>query len=133
PLQLHGAAPDPARSPAGRHRVRGQVAGAPGAAGQRPPQVAQGGARDPLTPAAGTAPRSLLSLPRAEVSLDPPAAGLPPQEGGCMAKYELPPLPYGYDALEPHIDVQTMQIHHTKHHQTYVDKLNAALAGHDDL
>ncbi|MDP9326114.1 MAG: superoxide dismutase [Candidatus Dormibacteraeota bacterium] len=50
-----------------------------------------------------------------------------------MAKYELPPLPYAYDALEPHIDAKTMEIHHTKHHQTYVDKLNAALEGHDDL
>jgi Fe-Mn family superoxide dismutase len=50
-----------------------------------------------------------------------------------MAKYELPPLPYGYDALEPHFDAKTMEIHHTKHHQTYVDKLNAALEGHDDL
>ncbi|MEA2684109.1 MAG: superoxide dismutase, Fe-Mn family [Chloroflexota bacterium] len=47
-----------------------------------------------------------------------------------MAKYELPKLPYGYDALEPHFDAQTMEIHHTKHHQTYVDKLNAALEGH---
>jgi Superoxide dismutase len=44
-----------------------------------------------------------------------------------MAKYELPPLPYSYDALEPHIDARTMEIHHTKHHQTYTDKLNAAL------
>ena len=44
-----------------------------------------------------------------------------------MGKYELPPLPYGYDALEPHIDARTMEIHHTKHHQTYTDKLNAAL------
>jgi Fe-Mn family superoxide dismutase len=48
-----------------------------------------------------------------------------------MAKYELPPLPYAYDALEPHIDAQTMEIHHTKHHQTYVDKLNAAIEGQD--
>ncbi len=39
----------------------------------------------------------------------------------------LPPLPFAPDALEPHIDAQTMQIHHSKHHQTYVDKLNAAL------
>lgn len=39
----------------------------------------------------------------------------------------LPPLPFAIDALEPHIDAQTMQIHHSKHHQTYVDKLNAAL------
>ena len=44
-----------------------------------------------------------------------------------MKKYELPPLPYAYDTLEPHIDSRTMEIHHTKHHQTYTDKLNAAL------
>jgi len=43
--------------------------------------------------------------------------------------FELPPLPYDYAALEPHIDEQTLHIHHDKHHQTYVDKANAALAG----
>ena len=43
--------------------------------------------------------------------------------------YELPPLPYDHAALEPHIDAQTMQLHHGKHHQTYVDKANAALEG----
>lgn len=43
--------------------------------------------------------------------------------------YTLPPLPYAYDALEPHIDAQTMQIHHTKHHQAYIDKVNAAISG----
>jgi len=47
--------------------------------------------------------------------------------------HTLPALPYPYDALEPHFDAQTMTIHHTKHHQTYVDKLNAALSGHPDL
>jgi Fe-Mn family superoxide dismutase len=47
--------------------------------------------------------------------------------------YSLPALPYAYDALEPHIDARTMEIHHTKHHQTYVSKLNEALEGHDDL
>jgi superoxide dismutase, Fe-Mn family len=45
--------------------------------------------------------------------------------------YEVPPLPYDYNALEPHIDEQTMQIHHDKHHQAYVDKVNAALEGTD--
>ena len=44
--------------------------------------------------------------------------------------YEVPPLPYDYDALEPHIDEQTMRLHHDKHHQAYVDKANAALDGH---
>jgi superoxide dismutase, Fe-Mn family len=49
------------------------------------------------------------------------------------ATYVLPALPYAYDALEPHIDAQTMQIHHDKHHKAYVDNLNKALAGHPDL
>jgi Fe-Mn family superoxide dismutase len=43
--------------------------------------------------------------------------------------FEVPPLPYAPDALEPHIDAQTMSLHHDKHHQAYVDKLNAALEG----
>ena len=47
--------------------------------------------------------------------------------------HELPTLTYAYNALEPHIDEQTMQIHHTKHHQTYVTKLNGALEGHPEL
>ena len=47
--------------------------------------------------------------------------------------HELPPLPYAYDALEPHIDEQTMRIHHDRHHQTYITNLNAALEGHSSL
>jgi superoxide dismutase, Fe-Mn family len=43
--------------------------------------------------------------------------------------FELPPLPYDYSALEPHIDAQTMQLHHDKHHQAYVNNLNTALQG----
>ncbi|HEX5760271.1 MAG TPA: superoxide dismutase [Thermoanaerobaculia bacterium] len=47
--------------------------------------------------------------------------------------HQLPNLPYAFDALEPHIDAQTMQIHHGKHHATYVTKLNEALQGHAEL
>ncbi|EAD6340735.1 superoxide dismutase [Listeria monocytogenes] len=47
--------------------------------------------------------------------------------------YELPKLPYTYDALEPNFDKETMEIHYTKHHNTYVTKLNEAVAGHPEL
>lgn len=47
--------------------------------------------------------------------------------------FSLPDLPYAHDALEPHVDSRTMQIHHGKHHQGYTNKLNAALEGHADL
>ena len=47
--------------------------------------------------------------------------------------HELPPLPYGFDALEPHIDAQTMEIHHDRHHAAYVNNLNAALEKHPEL
>ena len=47
--------------------------------------------------------------------------------------HELPKLPYPYDALEPHIDARTMEIHYTKHHNAYVTNLNAALDKHSDL
>lgn len=47
--------------------------------------------------------------------------------------FELPALPYAYDALEPFIDAQTMNIHHTKHHQAYITNLNAALEKHPEL
>ncbi|SHE71267.1 superoxide dismutase, Fe-Mn family [Seinonella peptonophila] len=50
-----------------------------------------------------------------------------------MSNYELPALPYAFDALEPHIDALTMEIHHDRHHGTYVSNLNAALEGHADL
>ena len=47
--------------------------------------------------------------------------------------HQLPALPYDFAALEPHIDAQTMQIHHGKHHQAYVNNLNAALEKHPEL
>lgn len=47
--------------------------------------------------------------------------------------FKLPDLGYSFDALEPHIDARTMELHHDKHHATYVSKLNEALEGHDDL
>jgi len=49
-----------------------------------------------------------------------------------VAEFTLPPLPYDYGALEPHIDARTMEIHYTKHHQAYVNNLNAALKDHPD-
>src|SRR5271165_1588608 len=54
-------------------------------------------------------------------------------EGDSPMAYELAPLPYDYAALEPFIDTETMKIHHDKHHQAYVNNLNAALANHPEL
>jgi superoxide dismutase, Fe-Mn family len=59
-----------------------------------------------------------------------PALAAEPAPAGPFA---LPPLPYAYDALEPYIDAQTMQIHHDKHHQAYVTNLNKAVAGQAEL
>jgi len=50
-----------------------------------------------------------------------------------MSKFQLPSLPYAYDALEPYIDTKTMELHHSKHHATYVEKLNTALDGNSAL
>src|ERR1019366_2229298 len=58
----------------------------------------------------------------------PPAAAAAP-----TGPFTLPPLPYAYDALEPNFDAQTMRLHHDKHHQTYVNNLNAAVAAHPEL
>jgi superoxide dismutase, Fe-Mn family len=53
--------------------------------------------------------------------------------GDTLSPFKLPPLPYAYDALEPHIDAKTMEIHHDKHHAAYIANLNKALTGHDNL
>ena len=71
-----------------------------------------------LTAVAAAAPL----LPRT-LAADAPPAG----------PFTLPPLPYAFDALEPHLDAQTMQIHHDKHHAAYVANLNKAVTGHADL
>src|SRR5436309_15046856 len=63
---------------------------------------------------------------RAELQAQPAA----PAPSG---PFKLPPLPYGFDALEPHIDARTMEIHHDKHHQAYITNLNKAVAGQEDL
>ena len=69
---------------------------------------------------------------------DDPAKAKPRQKsgqakGGEAPGFTLPELPYAYDALEPHIDAETMKIHHTKHYQAYINNLNAALQGHTEL
>jgi Fe-Mn family superoxide dismutase len=66
----------------------------------------------------------------ARAASNPQAAPAPAAPTG---PYTLPPLPYAYDALEPYFDAETMHLHHDKHHQSYVDKLNAAVAGHPDI
>jgi Fe-Mn family superoxide dismutase len=66
----------------------------------------------------------------ARAASNPQAAPAPVAPAG---PFTLPPLPYAYDALEPYFDAETMHLHHDKHHQSYVDKLNAAVAGHPDI
>ena len=63
---------------------------------------------------------AVLALPSLALSADEPAKG-----------FTLPKLPYAFDALEPHIDAKTMEIHHDRHHKGYVDNLNKAIAGTD--
>jgi superoxide dismutase, Fe-Mn family len=61
------------------------------------------------------------------------AAAAAPADTQLAAGFALPPLPYNYSALEPHIDEQTMRIHHTRHHAAYVNNLNTALKDYPDL
>ena len=76
-----------------------------------------------------------LAASGAAASLLAPAGAFAQATGsaGAGKGYAPPKLPYAFDALEPHIDAKTMEIHYTKHHQAYIDKLNAALANHPDL
>ena len=76
---------------------------------------------------------AVTALPRIASAETAPAAQPPAVPAPASGPFVLPPLPYAVDALEPHIDAQTMEIHHGKHHATYVKNLNAALAGKPDL
>jgi Fe-Mn family superoxide dismutase len=80
----------------------------------------------------GVASAVLLSATGAKASVvaEPQAAPAAPAPTG---PFTVPALPYGYDALEPYFDAETMHLHHDKHHQAYVDKLNAAVVGHPEL
>src|ERR687895_1762549 len=60
-----------------------------------------------------------------------PSPEVGPNERRRHMAFTVPPLPYDFDALEPHIDAKTMEIHHDKHHQAYVDNANKALEGTD--
>jgi len=71
---------------------------------------------------------------RASADAAPVAAAIPePKTAEPAGPFSVPPLPYGYNALEPYIDTETMQIHHDKHHATYVKNLNAAVAKQPEL
>lgn len=84
----------------------------------------------------GTAAFSLVGLPETSpIAATQPAAAARLWDRTAQASetFKLPPLPYAYDALEPHIDAETMQFHHDKHHAAYVKNLNAAIDQYPDL
>ncbi|UPK70977.1 superoxide dismutase [Chitinophaga filiformis] len=78
---------------------------------------------------AGLAGVAALSNPSGIVAAPAARRGVSVLDGNAKAPFEVPPLPYGYDALEPHIDKATMEIHHDKHHGAYVKNLNDAVKG----
>jgi Fe-Mn family superoxide dismutase len=80
----------------------------------------------------GVASALLLSAASAKASGENGQAA-PAAAPAPAGPFTLPPLPYAYDALEPYFDAETMHLHHDKHHQSYVDKLNAAVVGHPEL
>src|ERR1039457_3436285 len=79
----------------------------------------------------GAASALLLTQTLRVEGLGQAAAATPPP--APTGPFTLPPLPYAYDALEPSFDAETMHLHHDKHHQTYVNNLNAAVAAHPEL
>src|SRR5262245_843912 len=93
--------------------------------------LALGAASVPLAGQALAAVRSVALPPDAA---PPAAASTPPAPATAPAgPFVVPPLGYAYDALEPHVDAQTMQIHHDKHHAAYVTNLNKAVAGRKEV
>lgn len=92
--------------------------------------------RRELLAAAGSAGAMLAAGPwLAQAQTQPSPLTAPAEKTVSLAQppFTLPPLPYAFDALEPHIDAKTMELHHGKHHKAYVEKLNSALAKHPDL
>ncbi len=92
--------------------------------------------RDFLITAASTGALLAAGPLLAQAQTPPAAPGAAPAEkiaGAGNQPFTLAPLPYAFTALEPHIDAKTMELHHDKHHKTYVEKLNAAIAKHPSL
>jgi superoxide dismutase, Fe-Mn family len=89
--------------------------------------------RDFLKTVAWGAGAAAMSVAAAQAPADEPAEKNPNNQKQEPIMHTLKKLPYAFDAMEPFIDARTMEIHHTKHHQTYVDKLNAALEKYPSL
>jgi Fe-Mn family superoxide dismutase len=81
----------------------------------------------------GAASALLLTEALSGQALSVDHSSAPAQPASPAGPFVLPPLPYAYDALEPHFDAETMHLHHDKHHQAYVNNLNSAVAAHPEL
>src|SRR5262245_16668556 len=116
---------------AGRRRtVYRSIRGPHGAAATRmgaPPATVRTSLKEPTDMTALTRRDVLRAAGAGAAALAFPTLGLRADEPAKL--YTLPNLPYGFDALEPHIDAKTMEIHHDRHHKAYVDNLNKAVAG----